>query len=121
MFRNPKESQPVVGLDFARFLEFVSTRMAGRPIQLYAESGALLGVLFETLKRILAISSRATQPSALHGLGHLYHPQVHGAVQRFNRYESEKVQLEMARTMPRAGVCGRCGLMAIGIQSSVPL
>lgn len=53
----------------------------GDPSKLDAESGALLGVLFETLTRILAISNRATQQSALHGLGHLYHPQVHGAVQ----------------------------------------
>jgi hypothetical protein len=55
----------------------------GDPSKLDAESRILLDVLFETLTRILAIPNRASQLSALHGLGHLYHPQVHDAVQQF--------------------------------------
>ena len=51
--------------------------------KLDAESLVLLDVLFETLTQILAIPNRASQQSALHGLGHLYHPRVHDAVQRF--------------------------------------
>ena len=53
------------------------------PSKLDAESRALLDLLFETLTRILEIPNRASQQSALHGLGHLHHPQVHPAVQRF--------------------------------------
>jgi hypothetical protein len=55
----------------------------GDPSKLDPESRVLLDILFETLTRILAIPNRASQLSALHGLGHLYHPQVHDAVQRF--------------------------------------
>jgi hypothetical protein len=55
----------------------------GEASRLDAESRVLLDVLFETLTRILAIPNRASQLSALHGLGHLYHPQVRDAVQRF--------------------------------------
>jgi hypothetical protein len=55
----------------------------GDASKLDAESRVLLDVLFETLTRILAIPSQASQLSALYGLGHLYHPRVHDAVQRF--------------------------------------
>jgi hypothetical protein len=55
----------------------------GDASKLDAESRVLLDVLFETLTGILAIPNHASQLSALHGLGHLYHPQVHDAVQRF--------------------------------------
>jgi hypothetical protein len=55
----------------------------GDSSKLDAESRVLLDVLFETLTQILAIPNRTCQQSALHGLGHLYHPQVHDAVQRF--------------------------------------
>ena len=55
----------------------------GDASKLDAESRVLLDALFETLTRILAIPSRASQQSALHGLGHLHHPQGHDAVQRF--------------------------------------
>jgi len=55
----------------------------GDASKLDAESRLTLDVLFETLTRILAIPNRACQESALHGLGHLYHPNVHDAVERF--------------------------------------
>jgi len=55
----------------------------GDASKLDAESRVLLDVLFETLTRILAIPNRASQQSALHGLGHLYHPHGYDAVQRF--------------------------------------
>jgi hypothetical protein len=42
-----------------------------------------LDVLFETLSRILEIQDKETQPCALHGLGHLYHPGVAELVQRY--------------------------------------
>jgi hypothetical protein len=47
------------------------------------ESRAVLGAIFETLTRILHLSDRESQKSALHGLGHLHHPGVRGVVQSF--------------------------------------
>jgi hypothetical protein len=55
----------------------------GDPNKLDPESRVVLEVLFETLLRILSIPNRPSQLSALHGLGHLDHPGVHDAVQRF--------------------------------------
>jgi hypothetical protein len=55
----------------------------GDASKLDAEARVLLDVLFETLTRILAIPNWASQQSALHGLGHLYHPRGHDVVQRF--------------------------------------
>ncbi len=55
----------------------------GDASKLDSESRVLLDVLFETLKRILALPSRESQRSSLHGLGHLYHPHVRDAVQQF--------------------------------------
>ena len=55
----------------------------GDATKLDPESMLVLDALFETLVRILAIPNRASQLSALHGLGHLYHPKVHDTVQRF--------------------------------------
>ena len=55
----------------------------GDASKLDAESRLLLDGLFDTLTQILAIPNWASQQSALHGLGHLYHPRGHDAVQRF--------------------------------------
>jgi hypothetical protein len=59
------------------------TKWRGDASQLDSESRLLLDVLFQTLTQVLAIPNRASQLSALHGLGHLYHPQVHDVVQQF--------------------------------------
>jgi len=53
------------------------------PSTIDSESRILLEAMFETLTAILAIPNRSSQQSALHGLGHLYHPSVHDTVQRF--------------------------------------
>ena len=53
------------------------------PSTIDSESRVLLDAMFETLSTILAIPNRSSQQSALHGLGHLYHPKVHDTVQRF--------------------------------------
>ena len=66
-------SQPVVP----------GTWWRGDASMLDSESRVLLDVFFQTLTQILAIPNRASQVSALHGLGHLYHPNVHDTVQRF--------------------------------------
>jgi hypothetical protein len=55
----------------------------GDASKLDAESLVLLDALLETLTRVLGLSSRESQRSALHGLGHLYHPHVRDAVQQF--------------------------------------
>jgi hypothetical protein len=53
------------------------------PSTIDSESRVLLDAMFETLSAILAIPNLSSQQSALHGLGHLYHPNVHDTVQRF--------------------------------------
>jgi hypothetical protein len=55
----------------------------GDASKLDSESRVMLDVLFETLTKILAIPNRTSQHSALHGLGHLFHPSVHDTVQGF--------------------------------------
>ena len=62
---------------------FIPGTWRGDASKLDAESRVLLDVTFETLKRILALPSRECQKAALHGLGHLYHPDVRDAVQEF--------------------------------------
>jgi hypothetical protein len=66
----------------------------GDASKLDSESHIMLDVLFETLTRILAIPNRVSQQSALHGLGHLYHPDVHDAVQFFIDTNPTKFRLE---------------------------
>ena len=61
----------------------ISGTLRGDPSKLDSEFRLLLDVLFETLTRILEIPNQASRRSALHGLGHLYHPQVHDVVQQF--------------------------------------
>jgi hypothetical protein len=39
--------------------------------------------MFETLKRILDLPHTETQRCALHGLGHLHHPEVRETVQHY--------------------------------------
>jgi hypothetical protein len=39
--------------------------------------------MFQTLSRILALSDPRAQEYALHGLGHLHHPEVRNLVQGF--------------------------------------
>jgi hypothetical protein len=47
------------------------------------ESRILLDAMFETLKCILELPDWSSRESALHGLGHLYHPDVRQTVQQF--------------------------------------
>lgn len=66
----------------------------GDPSKLDAVSRRLLDVVFETLQRILEIQDTVTQRCALHGLGHLYHPDVRELVQRY--IDSGKSELPLA-------------------------
>jgi hypothetical protein len=61
----------------------MSVDRCGDTSKLDAEEHTELDVMFETLTRILGLPDRASQRSALHGLGHLYHPGVHDIVQTF--------------------------------------
>jgi hypothetical protein len=47
------------------------------------EDRLMQDVIFDTLERILSLPSEICQGAALHGLGHLHHPQTGGTVQRF--------------------------------------
>lgn len=62
---------------------FVAGTYKGDASKLDSESRVLLDVMFETLKRILDLPHRDAQSCALHGLGHLQHPEVRGTVQQY--------------------------------------
>lgn len=55
----------------------------GDVLSLKIEQRALLDAMFETLSNILALPDPRTQGFALHGLGHLHHPEVRDLVQHF--------------------------------------
>jgi hypothetical protein len=68
--------------------------------KLDAESRVVLDVMFETLKRILELPGTETQRCALHGLGHLHHPEVRETVQHYidaNNSEFSLAWLEQCR------------------------
>jgi hypothetical protein len=72
----------------------------GDASKLDAESRIMLDVMFETLKRILDLRDTETQRCALHGLGHLDHPEVHDTVQRYidaNKSDLPSAWLEECR------------------------
>jgi hypothetical protein len=47
------------------------------------EDEAMQDVMFETLERILDLPSELCQTAALHGLGHLHHPNTEAAIDRY--------------------------------------
>jgi hypothetical protein len=79
---------------------FVPGTYRGDASKLDSESRVLLDVVFETLKRILELPDTETQRCALHGLGHLHHPEVHETVQHYidaNKSEFDLAWLEQCR------------------------
>lgn len=79
---------------------FVPDTYRGDASKLDGESRVLLDVMFETLKRILDLPHREAQRCALHGLGHLYHPEVHDTVQAYidaNKSDFDLAWLEQCR------------------------
>jgi hypothetical protein len=79
---------------------FVAGTYRGDASKLDSESLVLLDVMFETLKRILDLPHTETQRCALHGLGHLHHPEVHDTVQHYidaNKSEFPLAWLEQCR------------------------
>jgi len=68
---------------FWEHLHFTDKIAEGDVLSLNDEHMALLGAMFQTLSRILALSDSRARESALHGLGHLHHPEVRNLVQGF--------------------------------------
>jgi hypothetical protein len=62
---------------------FLDRTYAGDASKLDSESRILLDAMFDTLKRILELPHSETQRCALHGLGHLHHPQVRNTIQHY--------------------------------------
>jgi hypothetical protein len=73
---------------------FVAGTYKGDASKLDAESRVLLDVLFETLNRILDLPDTETQRCALHGLGHLHHPDVRHTVQHYIDANKSELPLE---------------------------
>ncbi len=72
-----------VASSFWQHVHFVNKIGEGDVASLNREQTSLLGAMFQTLSRILALTDRRTQEYSLHGLGHLHHPDVRNVVQRF--------------------------------------
>jgi hypothetical protein len=51
--------------------------------KLTADEAAIIDTIFRTLSRILDIPHRGCQWAAIHGMGHLYHPEVQMRLQRY--------------------------------------
>jgi hypothetical protein len=79
---------------------FIAGTYRGDVSRLDAESRVLLDALFETLKSILKLPHAYTQRCALHGLGHLHHPDVRETVQHYvdaNKSEFRLAWFEQCR------------------------
>jgi len=61
------------------------------------EHRALLNTMFDVLSQILMLSDQRTQGYALHGLGHLHHPQVKKLVQSFIDENRTKMSVDHIR------------------------
>ena len=71
--RNTHPSNPATG--GAAYVVVVQTWAIPKP--------AMQDVMFETLARILELDSPRCQGDALHGLGHLHHPETEQLVERY--------------------------------------
>jgi hypothetical protein len=63
----------------------------------------MLDAIYESLLKILALDHPACQWSALHGLGHLPHPGVKGAVDRYLAHHRGDLSAEDAEWVERCG------------------
>lgn len=79
---------------------FVPGTYIGDASKLDSESHVLLDVMFKTMKRILELPDPEAQRAALHGLGHLHHPEVRDTVQNYisvNKFGLDLAWLEHCR------------------------
>jgi hypothetical protein len=83
---------------------YLSGTWKGDASKLDSDSRLLLEVMLDTLKRILGLPDWESQQSALHGLGHLDHPDVRDTVQRFIDTRKSDFKLEWLQQC-RDGVC----------------
>jgi hypothetical protein len=72
-----------VATGFWEYLGFIKEISEGDVARLNLEQRALLDSMFDTLSKILVLPDDRTQGYALHGLGHLHHPDVPRLVQNF--------------------------------------
>jgi hypothetical protein len=69
--------------NFWEQLRFTDNISKGDVASLSQEQKTLLDAMLQTLSRTLALSDLRAQHYALHGLGHLHHPDVRNIVQRY--------------------------------------
>ncbi len=82
---------------FWEYLEFGEKIQQGDVARLNHEHRALLNTMFDVLSQILMLSDERTQGYALHGLGHLHHPQVKKLVQNFIDENRTKMSVDDIR------------------------
>jgi hypothetical protein len=70
--------------------------------ELGGEDLELQDVYFQTLARVLAIDSETCQGAALHGLGHLHHPQTKELIDRFIDEHPSLTQAQRAYALAAA-------------------
>jgi hypothetical protein len=68
-----------------------------------ADTKQMLDVIYETLLKILSLNHPACHWSALHGLGHLPHPGVNAAVERYFERHRNALDAEDAEWVERCG------------------
>jgi hypothetical protein len=72
-----------IASSFWEYLGYTEKIGEGELVRLNHEQRSLLDSMFDTLSRILALPDERTQGYALHGLGHLHHPEGRNLVQNF--------------------------------------
>jgi hypothetical protein len=83
--------------NFWEHTHFIDGIAEGDVASLNQEQASLLGAILETLSRILALSDRRTQEYALHGLGHLHHPDGRVIVQQFLDKHRNEMSIDAIR------------------------
>jgi hypothetical protein len=101
-----KSTVPVMENCFLMWWDFVANGFwehligeieEGDVASLNGEQRALLDAIFETLSKILTLPDERTQGYALHGLGHLHHPDVPQLLQKFIDQHSHNMSADAIR------------------------
>lgn len=83
--------------NFWQQLLFTDNISEGDVSSLNQEQKTLLDAMLQTLSRTLALSDQRAQQYALHGLGHLHHPDVRTIVQRYLDKHRHELPLDTVR------------------------
>lgn|ERR1700687_783707 len=86
-----------VASNFWEQLRFTDNISKGHVASLNQEQKMLLDAMLQTLSRTLALSDKRAQQYALHGLGHLHHPDVRNTVQRHLDKQRNELPLDAVR------------------------